>query len=148
MTEKSHLTKSRNVSTKFQSQPFNIAGLYKLVCPRQLMKMSMLAVVSAALRFVSRTQKQAVKLICYLNIYTKAKKKHKNNTQLSFQLLDIKGRNTWSVRGHLKTTRIQVCDMYCMFEYLCRPMAVRSHCFEVYFACRCRHGLHTLPHLS
>lgn len=33
-TEKSHLTKSRNVSTKFQCQPFSIAGLYKQVCPQ------------------------------------------------------------------------------------------------------------------
>lgn len=34
MTMKSHLTKSRKVSTKFQFQPFKIAGLYKQVCPQ------------------------------------------------------------------------------------------------------------------
>lgn len=140
MTQKSHLTKSRNVSTKFQFQPFNIAGLYKQACQQQLLKISRLAVI-LAIPVSSAGYYYALKLIHYLNIYIKAKKKEiENNTQLLFQLFDIKGRNTWYSRGHLKITRI-LADMYCMFVYLFHPMAVRSHCFEVYF-------VHTLSHVS
>lgn len=44
-TEKTHLTKSRNF--QHQISTFHIAGLYKQVCPQQLMKNLMLAVMSA-----------------------------------------------------------------------------------------------------
>lgn len=53
----------------------------------------------------------------------------------TFSLLVIQERNTWVVRGHLKTTWI-LADMFRIIEY--RLMAVKSHSFEVYF-------VHTIP---
>lgn len=76
MAEKAHLTKFRKFSTKFHSLPFNIESLYTRVTP-QLVKNITVGDFFQLFQSNLSGCKYMVKLIDYLNIYIKDKKKRK-----------------------------------------------------------------------